>query len=151
MPAGVGVVETFKSMSFPEPRYPHLTPPSDEDLIRHGKAHQGQRQDGPDAEFVAPEHQQPYQQQRQHRAFPPKEWDVPEAPKHRDEPKHHNEPKDLKKAVDYSREAEMIVQEERQAKNNMPQYKGLERYRILEKMGELVAPHVMDDRSGAER
>lgn len=34
----------------------------------------------------------------------------------------------------------MIVQEERQAKNNMPQYKGLERYRILEKMGESVAP-----------
>jgi len=30
----------------------------------------------------------------------------------------------------------MIVQEERQAKSNMPQYKGLERYRILEKMGE---------------
>lgn len=33
----------------------------------------------------------------------------------------------------------MIVKEERQAKNNIPQYKGLERYRILEKMGESVA------------
>jgi len=30
----------------------------------------------------------------------------------------------------------MIVEEERQAKTNMPQYKGLERYRILEKMGD---------------
>jgi len=30
----------------------------------------------------------------------------------------------------------MIVQEERQAKSNVPQYKGLERYTILEKMGD---------------
>ena len=123
----------------------YLTPLSDSDLIRHGKAHQGQRQDGADVDLVPPEHQQPYQQQRQHRAAPPKERDIPEAPKH------HNEPKDHKKTADYSREAEIIVQEERQAKSNVPQYKGLERYRILEKMGELVAPDVMADRSGAER
>lgn len=84
-------------------------------------------------DFDPPEHQQPHQQQRQHRAVPPKERDPPEA--HR----HHHEPKDHKKAADYSREAEMIVQEERQAKSNVPQYKGLERYRLLEKMGESVA------------
>lgn len=133
MPSGVGVVETFKSASSPPgqtPHYLHLTPPSNPDLIRHGKAHQGQRQDGADLDFVSPEHQQ----QRQHRVLPPKEKDPPEGPKH------HNEPKDHRKAADYSREAEMIVKEERQAKNNMPQYKGLERYRILEKMGELVVP-----------
>jgi hypothetical protein len=88
----------------------------------------------PDVGFVSPEYQQPYQQQRQNRAVPPKERDPPEAPRR------HHEPKDQKKTADYSREAEMIVQEERQAKNNTPQYKGLERYRILEKMGESVAP-----------
>jgi len=82
-------------------------------------------------DFVSPEHQQPYQQ-RQHRAVPPKERNPPEVHKH------HNEPKDHTKTADYSREAEIIVKEERQAKNNMPQYKGLERYRILEKMGESV-------------
>jgi len=32
----------------------------------------------------------------------------------------------------------------------MPQYKGLERYRILEKMGESVRPYVMVDRSSAD-
>jgi len=112
MPSGVGVVETFKN------------------LIRHGKAHQGQKQDETDVDFISPEHQQ----QRQHRAVPPKEHVPPEA--HR----HHHEPKEHKKPADYAHEAEMIVQEERQAMNNIPQYKGLERYRILEKMGESVAP-----------
>jgi len=115
-----------------EPQLSHLTPLSDPDLIRHGKAHQGQRQGGPEVDFVSPEHQQPHQQQRQHRAVPPKERNPPEAHKH------HNEPKDHMKTADYSREAEIIVKEERQAKSNVPQYKGLERYRILEKMGESV-------------
>lgn len=112
MPSGVGVVETFKS------------------LIRHGKAHQGQRQDKPDADLAPPEHHQPHQQQRQHRVAPQKERDHP------DQYKPHREPKEQKKTADYAHEAEMIVQEERQAKNNVPQYKGLERYRILEKMGD---------------
>jgi len=140
MPSGVGVVETFKSLPFSgtELRFSYLTPLSDPDLIRHGKAHQGQRQDGMEVDFVSPE------QQRQHRTVLPKERDALDG--HR----HHHEPKDHKKTSDYSREAEMIVQEERQAKNNVPQYKGLERYRILEKMGESVAPHVMADRSGAD-
>ena len=114
----------------PSLRYHNLTPQPNPGLIRHGKAHPGQKQDKPDADFAPLEHQQPHQQQRQHRAAPPKE---------RDHPDPHHEPKEHKKAADYSREAEMIVKEERQAKNNIPQYKGLERYRILEKMGESVA------------
>ena len=107
----------------PNRGYRNLTPLPDPGLIRHGKAHQGQKQDKPDVDFAPPEHQQPHQQQRQHRTAPPKERD------------HHEH----KKAVDYSLEAEMIVKEERQARDNIPQYKGLERYRILEKMGESVA------------
>ena len=36
----------------------------------------------------------------------------------------------------YSREAEMIVAEEREAAAKMPQFPTLERYRMIEKMGE---------------
>lgn len=111
----------------------HLTPLLDPGLIRHGKAHQDQKQDKPDIDFASPEHQQPYQQQRQHRAVPPKERDNP------DPSQPYHEPKEHKKVADYSREAEIIVKEERQAKSSIPQYKGLELYRILDKMGESVA------------
>jgi serine/threonine-protein kinase RCK2 len=38
--------------------------------------------------------------------------------------------------------AEQIVLEEREAKTKMPTYKGLENYRLLEKMGECVVVHV---------
>ena len=38
----------------------------------------------------------------------------------------------------YRREAELIVQEENEAKSKMPTYKGLEKYKLLEKMGECV-------------
>jgi serine/threonine-protein kinase RCK2 len=40
------------------------------------------------------------------------------------------------KSTDYSREVEAIVQEEREAKNKMPTYKGLENFKLLDKMGE---------------
>ncbi|KAG9014943.1 hypothetical protein FRB94_007015 [Tulasnella sp. JGI-2019a] len=36
----------------------------------------------------------------------------------------------------YAREAELIVKEEREAKGKMPVYKGLERFKIVEKMGD---------------
>ncbi|EJD01207.1 Pkinase-domain-containing protein [Fomitiporia mediterranea MF3/22] len=36
----------------------------------------------------------------------------------------------------YRREAELIVQEENEAKSKMPTYKGLEKYKLLEKMGD---------------
>ena len=38
----------------------------------------------------------------------------------------------------YKQEVEQIVQEEREAKSKMPSYKGLENYKLLEKMGEYV-------------
>lgn len=38
----------------------------------------------------------------------------------------------------HTREIEMIVQEEREAKGKMPIYKGLERFKLLDKMGESV-------------
>lgn len=39
----------------------------------------------------------------------------------------------------YRREAELIVQEENEAKSKMPTYKGLEKFKLLEKMGEYVS------------
>ena len=36
----------------------------------------------------------------------------------------------------YKEHVEQIVQEEREAKSKMPVYKGLENYKLLEKMGE---------------
>lgn len=39
----------------------------------------------------------------------------------------------------YAKEAEMIVKEEREAKGKLPVYQGLERFKLLEKMGESVA------------
>jgi hypothetical protein len=37
---------------------------------------------------------------------------------------------------DYKAEAELIVQEERESKNKMPVYKGLENFKLVDKMGE---------------
>ena len=41
-----------------------------------------------------------------------------------------------KQSQQYTREVEKIVQEERAAKEKMPTYKGLERFRLTQKMGE---------------
>lgn len=42
----------------------------------------------------------------------------------------------------YAKEAEMIVKEEREAKNKMPVYEGLERFKLVEKMGDGAFSHV---------
>ena len=51
-----------------------------------------------------------------------------------------SEPNFLENNLKYSgqqkEQVEQIVQEEREAKNKMPTYKGLENYKLLEKMGE---------------
>jgi hypothetical protein len=91
------------------------------DLIRHGKAH---KQSDAESELSAPP------QSTQHRTQP-RERDLlePQPP-----------PKEAPKSppATYQREAEIIVKEERQARNKMPVYKGLERFKLLDKMGEYV-------------
>ncbi|KAG9051040.1 hypothetical protein FS837_000148 [Tulasnella sp. UAMH 9824] len=42
----------------------------------------------------------------------------------------------------YAKEAEMIVKEEREAKGKLPVYQGLERFKLLEKMGDGAFSHV---------
>lgn len=46
--------------------------------------------------------------------------------------------KEPARSPSYRREAELIVQEENEAKKQMPVYKGLEKFKLLEKMGEYV-------------
>lgn len=48
-------------------------------------------------------------------------------------------------AQQYSKEIEQIVQEERAGKEKMPVYKGLERFKLVDKMGEYVRPIHLDD------
>ncbi|TCD70499.1 hypothetical protein EIP91_003260 [Steccherinum ochraceum] len=110
MPTGTGVVDAFKN------------------LIRHGKNHHSARHQD-DAQYTAyspssststvtPQHRD-NQHQQQHQK-------QPRESRHRD---HDNTPK-------YKEEVEKIVQEEREAKNKMPSYKGLEQFKLLDKMGD---------------
>lgn len=46
--------------------------------------------------------------------------------------------KDSCPSPNYRREVELIVQEENEAKGRLPTYKGLENFKLLEKMGEYV-------------
>ncbi|KLO18071.1 Pkinase-domain-containing protein [Schizopora paradoxa] len=86
-------------------------------LIRHGKQHHERTQ------------QQDVRQQRekelraQDQALQPL-------------PQNKSFPKDPVPSPNYRREAEMIVQEENEAKSKLPTYKGLEGYKLVEKMGD---------------
>ncbi|EPT03172.1 hypothetical protein FOMPIDRAFT_1035546 [Fomitopsis schrenkii] len=116
MPSGTGVVDAFRN------------------LIRHGKNHAARPHDDAapyaqplyqpaaaparqqrqrDVEANQPQPQQPQQQHHQHQ--------------------HQHQPKDTTK---YKEEIESIVKEEREAKDKMPTYKGLENYQLLDKMGD---------------
>jgi serine/threonine-protein kinase RCK2 len=70
---------------------------------------------------VVPQQQQPeqIQQEQIHQQAVAQNVPVPQLP-----------------SPDYRKEAEMIVQEERETKNKMPTYKGLENFKLLDKMGE---------------
>lgn len=92
------------------------------DLIRHGKAHQSPRQPDGNADSVSPTTTSTHRKEQKEPKSPAKQQEIPKSP-----------------PVPYQREAEIIVQEERQAKNKMPVYKGLERFKLLDKMGEYVA------------
>jgi hypothetical protein len=126
MPSGVAVVDAFKS------KYPiissifdftHSTFPSD--LIRHGKNHQNAAKATPDYSDTT---SSSASSRTHNQTRAPKEQPQPaQMPAQPAEP-----------SPDYTREAEMIVQEEREAKTKMPSYKGLEAYKILDKMGEYV-------------
>lgn len=129
MPTTGGVVDAFKSM-FPAlpARWPRLSLRVP-DLIRHGKNHSAkQHNDVGQYEYAAAQQQPPnepqHAQQRQAR----------EQPKVQQQHQTHKaaSPK-------YREEVEQIVKEEREVKSKMPLYKGLENFKLIEKMGEYVA------------
>ncbi|EED77324.1 predicted protein, partial [Postia placenta Mad-698-R] len=112
-------------------------------LIRHGKNHHTVRaQDEP--AYQAASHQppsashQPKQQQR----------DVPHTAA---QPTQQQQQTPHKGASKFKEHAETIVQEEREAKGKMPTYKGLENYKLLDKMGDGAFSNVykaIDTRTG---
>ncbi|KZT20761.1 Pkinase-domain-containing protein [Neolentinus lepideus HHB14362 ss-1] len=111
MPTGTGVVDAFKN------------------LIRHGKAHHAPpRQDKLYVEQYPAELKQQRRSPQQTQQHQPQHRDLPD----------HSAPAQQKppQSPGYTKEAEMIVQEEREAKNKMPSYKGLENFQLLEKMGD---------------
>lgn len=125
MPTGTGVVDAFKSTLF-SLSLSCLPLTCLQDLIRHGKNHHSARQpDNPVYYNQPPAQQQQPQPQPQHQT------------KHTREPE--KQPQQQQKAQQDPKikdHVEQIVQEEREAKGKLPTYKGLENYRLLEKMGE---------------
>ncbi|CCM05665.1 uncharacterized protein FIBRA_07895 [Fibroporia radiculosa] len=116
MPSGTGVVDAFKN------------------LIRHGKNHHAVRQqDEPLQPYAVPQHQhQPAQQHRQRDMLPPQ---AVQPAQHEHQHEHHQQPA-KKNSVKYKEHVESIVQEEREAQDKMPIYKGLENFKLLDKMGD---------------
>ncbi|EPQ59363.1 Pkinase-domain-containing protein [Gloeophyllum trabeum ATCC 11539] len=116
MPTGTGVVDAFKN------------------LIRHGKAHHNP----PRQEKHYIEQDLHYPSDSKQRRSPPQSQQ--QQPQHRDAPEHSaaatQHQKQPAQSPGYTKEAELIVQEEREAKNKMPTYKGLENFKLLEKMGD---------------
>jgi len=93
------------------------------DLIRHGKHHHHHaRHDNntpPDTHSDDSTSRGPTHQQEQ---------SIPD----------HSDPTPVAAPLDNREAAEIIVNEEREAKNKMPDHKGLENFNLVEKMGELV-------------
>ena len=94
------------------------------DLIRHGKQHDNAA------------HRNKEKEKEQLRAQQAQQAAIKNAQQHAD--KAAKETKEPIPSPNYRREAELIVQEENEEKKKMPAYKGLEKFKLLEKMGEYV-------------
>lgn len=115
MPSGTAVVDAFKSLfsCFFLLGSDGLTK-QEIDLIRHGKNHHNTKQHQDDLNYHQPQAISRDKQQQPH----PQTILAP--------------------APNYKDQVEIIVQEEREAKNKMPSFKGLENFKLLDKMGEYV-------------
>jgi serine/threonine-protein kinase RCK2 len=130
MPSGK-VMETFKSIPLPLVTTYRHSQSNSIDLIRHGKHAQQPHRD-----------QQPDQHVQRHTRD--RGIDQQKARHQQDFHKHQQQrgahaasaPTTKAKTSQYTREAEMIVQEEISEQGKMPIFKGLENYKLLEKMGE---------------
>ncbi|KAI0637727.1 Pkinase-domain-containing protein [Trametes polyzona] len=128
MPSGTGVVDAFKN------------------LIRHGKNHHSSRQQD-DAAYQQSYAQQQQAQQAQQQAQRAEQ----QSRQQREAPQAQQQQTQKQTTPKYKEQVEQIVQEEREAKGKMPIYKGLENYKLVEKMGDGAFSNVykaIDLRSG---
>ena len=107
------------------------------DLIRHGKNHIHARQDDTLSSSAPPADTHANHQ----RAHPERQQANVQQPQQQQQPA-KTQPVAIKQSHQYSREVEKIVQEERAAKDKMPTYKGLERFRLVQKMGECASRYL---------
>jgi len=137
MPAGVAVVDAFKSLLFffETSLYTSrillsLIP----DLIRHGKNHLHVRQD----EF--PSSQAPPSPTVDSRLQPERrqQQDVQAQSQPKQQQAMKAQSATANQSQQLTREVEKIVREEREAMEKLPTYKGLERFKLVEKKGECV-------------
>jgi hypothetical protein len=107
------------------------------DLIRHGKNHIHVRQDEFPASqpSAAPATDARSQPERRQQA----EAQTQSQPKQQQPSKAQSA--NTKQSQQYTHEVEKIVREEREAMEKMPTYKGLERFKLIEKKGECVRHH----------
>ncbi|KAJ3575165.1 hypothetical protein NP233_g1269 [Leucocoprinus birnbaumii] len=117
MPPGVGVVDAFKN------------------LIRHGKHHHAARSDAPkshddqSAQPTQANSRASRKQEQAHIVTQPTKAD-PSAPH---DNRRHQQPMKSPPALEI---VQSMVDEERENKSKMPTYKGLENFKLLEKMGD---------------
>ncbi|KAF8339151.1 kinase-like domain-containing protein [Cantharellus anzutake] len=119
-------------------------------LIRHGKhartapdpssskppQHQQQQQPQPQQQQQYREHARQIEQEAQHRAEELALQQSAQQRQYRDNQFYQPPAAILSPPASTKEAAEYIVQEERQAKNRMPQYPGLEQFRLIDKMGD---------------
>ncbi|KZV64621.1 Pkinase-domain-containing protein [Peniophora sp. CONT] len=119
MPPGVAVVDAFKNLIRHGKAHTHASPRSDELSSPPPSASSNSRSRG---------YQQEQQQPMQQAAVPEKRTSSQQTatPTQTSSTAQHK----------YSKEVEQIVAEERDAKTKLPRYKGLERFELLEKMGD---------------
>ncbi|CAL1702150.1 unnamed protein product [Somion occarium] len=138
MPSGTGVVDAFKSLfhfSVVFISFCLLSPPSSTDLIRHGKNHHNARQQEADAQYQSNIAAQQQQQLQQKQARETQARETREPRQHQAQ-QQQQQTQARTASPKYKDEIEKIVQEEREAKSKMPSYKGLENFKLLDKMGD---------------
>jgi serine/threonine-protein kinase RCK2 len=100
-------------------------------FIRHGKQ---ARDRSPDDGHVT--QSQPYSSAMQSSRSAPAAAQAAQAAQYAAYELNKNTQQNAKYTAEYNEAAQRIVAEEREAKNRLPRYPGLERFRLIDKMGE---------------
>ena len=131
MPSGTAVVDAFRSLFNSLSIFlPLCLPgsPRSADLIRHGRNHHNTRTQDEDEQPSTSQPQKP----REHQARETREQP------YQKQPQTQAQTQTKMSSTKYKDEVQKIVQEEREAKSKMPTIKGLENFKLVDKMGEYV-------------